>query len=73
MQEVNVCNVVRHGAPATCRENNGFAPTVPLGRWFGIELPEGARADQIKAELHDGVLTVSVPVAQAVQELTPTE
>ena len=30
-----------------------------------IALPEGAKTDQAKAELQDGVLKVSVPVAQA--------
>lgn len=36
------------------------------GRFFrSISLPDGAKADQIKAELQDGVLKVSVPVPQA--------
>lgn len=30
-----------------------------------VPLPEGAKTDQVKAELQDGVLKVSVPVAQA--------
>lgn len=30
-----------------------------------IALPEGAKTDQVKAELQDGVLKISVPVAQA--------
>ena len=73
MQEVKVYKVVRRRAPATCRQSDGFAPMVPFGRWFGIALPEGARADQVKAELHDGILTVSVPVPQAVEKQALTE
>jgi len=44
------------------RADDLLAPMVPLGRWFGLELPEGAKMDQVKAELQDGVLTVSVPM-----------
>jgi HSP20 family protein len=40
-----------------------------LERRFGqfyrsIRLPEGAKTDQVKAELHDGVLRISLPVAK---------
>ena len=57
MEEVKVCKHVRDRAPTTGK--------ITFGRWFGIELPEGARADQVKAEFQDGVLTVSVPVPEA--------
>ena len=67
MEEVKAHKVVRRPASATCRESEGFAPVVPVGRWFGIVLPGGARADQVKTELQDGVLTVSVPVPQAAE------
>jgi HSP20 family protein len=30
-----------------------------------VPLPEGAKTDQVKAELQDGILKVSVPVPQA--------
>lgn len=73
MEEVKAHKVVRRRAPATCRQSDGFAPMLPLGRWFGIALPEGARADQVKAELQDGVLTVSVPVPQAEKKHAPIE
>ena len=48
-----------------------FAPMVPFGRWFGIELPEGAKTDQVKAELQDGVLTVSLPVPKTGRKSRP--
>ena len=36
------------------------------GRFYrSIPLPEGAKTDQIKAELQDGILKVSLPVPQA--------
>jgi HSP20 family protein len=39
------------------------------GRFFrSIPLPEGARGDQAKAELKDGVLKVTLPVAETVKK-----
>ena len=35
---------------------------VTLGQWFGIALPEGAKANRVKAELRNCVLTVTVPM-----------
>jgi HSP20 family protein len=36
------------------------------GRFYrAIRLPEGAKADQVKAELKDGILAVSIPVPEA--------
>jgi hypothetical protein len=63
MEEVKVCKLARRRAPKM--------RTITFGQWFGIALPEGARADQVKAELQDGVLTVSVPVAEIPKDQTP--
>lgn len=39
------------------------------GRFYrAIQLPEGAKGDQVKAELKDGILTVSVPVPEAAKK-----
>lgn len=39
------------------------------GRFYrAIRLPEGARADQVKAELKDGILAVSIPVPEAAKK-----
>jgi HSP20 family protein len=39
------------------------------GRFYrAIPLPEGAQTDKAKAELKDGVLTVTIPVAEAGKE-----
>ena len=39
------------------------------GRFYrSIPLPEGAKAEQIKAELKEGVLTVSVPVPESAKK-----
>jgi HSP20 family protein len=34
-----------------------------------IPLPEGAKADQVKAELNDGILTVSLPVPEVKKQV----
>ena len=39
------------------------------GRFYrSVPLPEGARTDQIKAELKDGVLKVSIPVSESAKK-----
>ena len=38
-----------------------------------IPLPEGARTDHVKAELHDGVLKVSMPVAETKGRQIPVQ
>lgn len=39
------------------------------GRFYrSIPLPEGAKTDQVKAELKDGVLKVSIPVPESVKK-----
>jgi HSP20 family protein len=39
------------------------------GRFFrAIPLPEGAKSDQVKAELKDGLLTVTIPAPEAVKK-----
>lgn len=75
MEEVKVRKTIKRRAAATSRESDGdgHAPVVTFGQWFGIALPEGARADQVKAELRDGVLTVSVPVPEAEKNQAPLE
>jgi hypothetical protein len=64
MEEVNAHKLLGRRARTACRESDSFAAGVTLGRWFGIVLPKGARADQVKADLRDSVLTVSVPVSK---------
>lgn len=71
MEEVKVRKTIKRRA--AFRESDGDARMVTFGQWFGIALPEGARADQVKAELRDGVLIVSVPVPEAEKKQAPLE
>lgn len=44
------------------------------GKFFrSVPLPEGAKADQVKAELTDGVLKISVPVPESKQKTRQVE
>ena len=39
------------------------------GRFYrAIALPEGAKSDQVKAELKDGILKISIPVSEAAKK-----
>lgn len=55
----------------TKKEEDGFFQTErSYGRFYrSIPLPEGAKADEIKAELSNGVLDVKVPVTEAKAKL----
>ena len=63
MEELKVHDVIGCRVPAIPLKTRS-ASLVPLGQWFGVALPEGARVDQLKAELRAGILTVSVPVQE---------